>query len=237
MDLNLSFTVKKDTGNMRKVLFSVLRSLSCLFVAILLPVILFQPSAFLPRMDYSLAFMFMIDIPIPNLRAEVRLNNKTRTASTFPIKDLAFLLSWLIAILVVGCNPVTPPTQTVTPAPTRVSTVIATFLPSITPGLPSTGVIVYVVFREGSSEIYRMNADGTGVTKLTDNQFYDNYPTRSPDGKRIVFQSNRDGNDEIYVVNADGSGLTNLTNHPAGKYPAGLVPRRDKDPLLIRSGR
>jgi hypothetical protein len=85
-------------------------------------------------MDYSLAFMFMIDIPIPNLRVEVRLNNKTRTASTFPIKDLAFPFSWLIALLVVGCNLVTLPTQTVTPAPTRVSTVTATFLPSITPG-------------------------------------------------------------------------------------------------------
>lgn len=62
---------------------------------------------------------------------------------------------------------------------------------------------------------HRPNADGTGVTKLTDNQFYDNYPTWSPDGSRIVFQSNRNGNDEIYVMSAKGSDVIRLTDNPA----------------------
>ena len=55
-------------------------------------------------------------------------------------------------------------------------------------------------------EIYVMNADGTGVVRLTDNSTYD-YPVAwSPDGRRILFVSDRNGNDfEIYTMNADGS--------------------------------
>jgi Tol biopolymer transport system component len=39
-----------------------------------------------------------------------------------------------------------------------------------------------------------MNADGAGVTKLTDNTVVDNKPKWSPpDGTRIAFHSTRDG--------------------------------------------
>ena len=58
-----------------------------------------------------------------------------------------------------------------------------------------------------------MNADGSSQTNLTNNDTDDQYPTWSPDGKRIVFVSNRGGNDEIYVMNSDGSGQTRLTNN------------------------
>ncbi len=64
-------------------------------------------------------------------------------------------------------------------------------------------------------EIYVMNADGSGVTRLTDNAAYDGHTRWSPDGSSIAFVSDRDANSEIYVMNADGSGQTNLTNNPA----------------------
>ena len=63
-----------------------------------------------------------------------------------------------------------------------------------------------------------MNADGSGLTNLTNNAALDAYSAWSPDGAKIAFSSNRDGNDEIYVMNADGSGLTNLTNDSAVDY-------------------
>ena len=76
-----------------------------------------------------------------------------------------------------------------------------------------TGMIAFESNRAGNYDVWVMNADGTGVTRLTTNASYDFEPDWSPDGTKIAFVSRRDGNDEIYVMNADGSGQTRLTNH------------------------
>ena len=49
-------------------------------------------------------------------------------------------------------------------------------------------------------EIYVMNADGSGVTRLTNASGWDLSGRWSPDGTRILFLSDRVGNDEIYVI-------------------------------------
>ncbi len=69
----------------------------------------------------------------------------------------------------------------------------------------------------GGREIYVMNADGSGQTRLTSNPAIDTNPQWSPDGTRIVFNSDRlDSNHEIYVMKADGSEPpTRLTYNPA----------------------
>ena len=79
---------------------------------------------------------------------------------------------------------------------------------------PVTGRIAFASSRDGNREIYLMNADGSGLARLTDNRAGDGRPSWSPDGKRIAFHSDRGGNWDIYVMNADGNGLTRLTNHP-----------------------
>jgi Tol biopolymer transport system component len=68
--------------------------------------------------------------------------------------------------------------------------------------------------RDGNYEIYIMNADGSGLRRLTNNHAGDGSPAISPDGTRIAFNSERDGNFEIYVMNADGSDQTRLTTEP-----------------------
>jgi Tol biopolymer transport system component len=76
--------------------------------------------------------------------------------------------------------------------------------------------------RKANSDIYVMNADGSGTRRLTHNVGYDGEPAWSPDGRKIAFQSKRgfvvgtgaQGNGEIYVMNADGSGKRNLTRNP-----------------------
>lgn len=68
---------------------------------------------------------------------------------------------------------------------------------------------------DGPFEVYVMNADGTGVTRLTDTSGGNNDPVFSPDGSMIAFSSWRDKDEEIYVMNTDGTRQTNLTNNPA----------------------
>ena len=73
--------------------------------------------------------------------------------------------------------------------------------------------IAFVSRRDGDSEIYVMNTDGSDQANLTDNPAFDRVPTWSPDGAKIAFSSSRDGDDEIYRMNANGSGQIKLTNN------------------------
>jgi Tol biopolymer transport system component len=66
------------------------------------------------------------------------------------------------------------------------------------------------------TEVYVMNADGSNVTRLTNNSSLDLFPMFSPDGTKIAFTSGRDGNTEIYVMNTDGSEQTRITDRPGG---------------------
>jgi Tol biopolymer transport system component len=57
-------------------------------------------------------------------------------------------------------------------------------------------------------EIYVMNADGTGKTRLTVDEYGGSCPAWSPAGEQLAFERQ----DEIYVMNADGTNPTRLTN-------------------------
>ena len=65
--------------------------------------------------------------------------------------------------------------------------------------------IAFISTHDGDPEIFLMNADGTGLKKLTDNTAVDAAPSWSPDGGKIVFTSDRSGAFELYRMNADGS--------------------------------
>ena len=57
-----------------------------------------------------------------------------------------------------------------------------------------------------------MNANGTGVVRLTTNSASDVEPAWGKNGK-LIFSSQRTGNFELYSMNDDGSSLTRLTNN------------------------
>jgi Tol biopolymer transport system component len=58
-----------------------------------------------------------------------------------------------------------------------------------------------------------INEDGSERRCITSGG-NDDWPSWSPDGEELVFQSARDGNGEIYRIRRDGSGLVRLTNDP-----------------------
>ncbi|MCY2923834.1 MAG: DPP IV N-terminal domain-containing protein, partial [Planctomycetota bacterium] len=76
------------------------------------------------------------------------------------------------------------------------------------PTQPGLAKIAFTSDRDGYSDIYVMNADGTGQTRLTNSGVRGFAPAFSPDGRKIAF----DSAGLIYVMNADGTGQTRLTN-------------------------
>jgi Tol biopolymer transport system component len=144
----------------------------------------------------------------------------TRRAITrFAMPSLLFV--GLAGLLVTACSKKNNPTAPKTPAKIR--------------------QIALWSSRDGRSEIYVMNTDGTnqtrltnvaggndltswtpdgsknidgsGQTNITNAAGADYEPAWSPDGIKIAFDRDGDGNSEIYVMNANGTGQLNLTNN------------------------
>ena len=62
--------------------------------------------------------------------------------------------------------------------------------------------------------VWKMNADGSNVTQLTDANHVSGYPSWSPDSTKLVFDSrpvNSPGTGDIWVMNRDGSDKMQLT--------------------------
>jgi TolB protein len=84
---------------------------------------------------------------------------------------------------------------------------------------PDGNAVLFSRFRAPcSSAILRVNADGTGIQRLTKWSLNASDPDWSPDGQRITFDSGdcfrRGSKSDIYVMNADGSDRERLTDHP-----------------------
>ena len=85
-------------------------------------------------------------------------------------------------------------------------------LPGDCPPKPKTPANARYVWPLYPYNIFTANADGTDLTKITDNPKYDAEPIVSSDGKRIVFGSQREGNFDVYTMNADGTSVKRLTD-------------------------
>jgi len=85
---------------------------------------------------------------------------------------------------------------------------------------PDQSKIAFVSNSDGDAEIYVMDANGTNVQKITDNNTYDFAPAWSPDGRKLAYITWKDGStvSDIWIVNADGTNPVKATP----KWPTGV---------------
>lgn len=77
---------------------------------------------------------------------------------------------------------------------------------------PGGRQMAVVLTRDGSSQIYLIHPDGSGLHRITFSGAIDTEPCFSPDGQSIIFTSDRGGTPQIYQMASDGSGpATRLT--------------------------
>jgi serine/threonine protein kinase len=76
-----------------------------------------------------------------------------------------------------------------------------------------TNSLIFFAQRSDNYDIFRLDLDTRQETQLTTDGGTDSYPTVSPDGTRIAFQSDRDGDFDIYVMDMGGGNVRKLTEN------------------------
>ena len=86
---------------------------------------------------------------------------------------------------------------------------------------PETAKIVFRSMRDGNSEIYIMNPDGSDQKNLTQHRAQDLAPVWSPTGEQILFQSDRGGIPDLYLMEPDGTNVRQVFKKLIGReFPA-----------------
>jgi TolB protein len=75
---------------------------------------------------------------------------------------------------------------------------------------PKGDMIVYTM-RQGTHDIWGVNADGSNPRRLTSGPGDNQGPTWAPNGRHLMFQTNRLGSWQIFSMLADGSAQTPVT--------------------------
>lgn len=73
--------------------------------------------------------------------------------------------------------------------------------------------IIFNSNRDGNENIYSINIDGTGLTRLTNNPGSDMYPEVSPDGSKIAYTSDIGGVWQIMIMDWDGGNKKQITHN------------------------
>jgi len=76
---------------------------------------------------------------------------------------------------------------------------------------PDRSKIAFRSRLDGDFDIYTVNPDGMGRTKVLDSDVRDASPDGLPDGENIVFQFEHPGNRNLFKMTNVGGNLTNVT--------------------------
>lgn len=153
-------------------------------------------------------------------------NTKQRDQSVKVMRRAIYsVASGCLIILLVGCGDLSlsenilVPTMNVEPTATTAEQAPAILVATPTPEVEEpvvSGQIMFVSNRTGNNDIYRMNADGSGLARLTDNRANDTDPTWSPDGRQLAFVSDRTGTTQVHTMNIDGANIQQMTDESEG---------------------
>jgi WD40-like Beta Propeller Repeat len=105
--------------------------------------------------------------------------------------------------------------------PSRAAVAAVTLPAGATPP-GKNGKLVFERGKRAASDIFTVDADGSGLTRLTRLRGFEGYSSWSPDGGKLAFVRARNPKRfpyEIWVVNADGSGLERLTGIASSASP------------------
>jgi TolB protein len=93
-----------------------------------------------------------------------------------------------------------------------------------------------VLSREGGSQIFLINADGSGLRRLMSSNAIDTEPVFSPDGRSIYFTSDRGGSPQIYRVSPAGGDAQRVTTEGAYNVTPRISPDGKTLVFIAREG-
>ncbi len=91
---------------------------------------------------------------------------------------------------------------------------------------PKTGKVAFVSNRDGNSDIWTMNPDGSDPVNLTRDVASDFHPAWSPTGEQILFVSFREEGKEssLYLMDADGNNIRKVLDNWHSRSSATWAP-------------
>ena len=87
-------------------------------------------------------------------------------------------------------------------------------------GWMPNGKILYSSDAGRHRNIWVMNDDGSGATRLTNDEFVNTNPVATPDQQYIIYQSERRGHTNVWRMNADGSNHVQITSGNSANNPS-----------------
>ncbi len=121
----------------------------------------------------------------------------------------------LVALTLGGCAPASDPPAT-QPA--------ATAVPLAPAAIGDGGRIAVALRADSGADIVTMNADGTDITRLTEDPAFDACPDFASGGRLIAFCSNRSGPFEIWLMDGTGYNERRLTTLDGNSTFADISP-------------
>jgi TolB protein len=112
---------------------------------------------------------------------------------------------------------------------------------------PDGSKVAFRRLSNGNFDVYVVNADGSGLQRLTTASSVESYPAWTPDGKQIVFASNRNDPNpttctnieactyNIFLMHADGSHVRQLSSGSASDIAPAVAP--DGNTIAFMSNR